>query len=94
MRPSHADALAMPAALADPARDRVEEAIAAASEGALVLVHGGPLTTPESVHAALAACPEAVGSFGASTIERLPIERAVRAATAAFKGDASDEANQ
>jgi predicted TIM-barrel enzyme len=60
-------------------------AIAAAAGDALVLAHGGPLTTPAAVHAALADCPALAGSFGASAIERLPIERAVRAATTAFK---------
>lgn len=60
-------------------------AIAAAAGDALVLAHGGPLATPCAVHAALADCPALAGSFGASVIERLPIERAVRAATAAFK---------
>jgi predicted TIM-barrel enzyme len=59
--------------------------IAAACGEALVLAHGGPLSTPQAVHAALADCPTLAGSFGASAIERLPIERAVRAATAAFK---------
>ena len=60
-------------------------AIAAAAGDALVLGHGGPLATAQAVHAALADCPALAGSFGASAIERLPIERAVRAATAAFK---------
>jgi len=37
------------------------------------------------MHAALRACPDVVGWFGASLIERIPIERAVREATAAFE---------
>jgi len=51
----------------------------------LVLCHGGPLSSPASVHAALAACPGIVGMFGASAIERVPVERAVSEATAGFK---------
>jgi predicted TIM-barrel enzyme len=43
------------------------------------------LSSPAAVNAALSACPDVVGWFGASAIERLPIERAVREATAAFK---------
>jgi predicted TIM-barrel enzyme len=57
------------------------QAIGAAASEALVLAHGGPLATPRAVDAALADCPALAGSFGASAIERLPIERAVPAAT-------------
>jgi predicted TIM-barrel enzyme len=56
--------------------------VAAAGDEPFVLAHGGPLTTPRAVHAALAAIPTFAGSFGASAIER-----AVRAAAAAFKQD-------
>jgi predicted TIM-barrel enzyme len=60
-------------------------ATALADREALLLCHGGPLDSPGAVRAALDECPGLVGSFGASTLERTPIERAVRAAAAAYK---------
>jgi predicted TIM-barrel enzyme len=62
-------------------------AIARALEGRRVyfLCHGGALTTPGAVRRVLRAIPGVVGYFGASTLERTPIERAVRKATAAYK---------
>jgi predicted TIM-barrel enzyme len=47
-------------------------------EDILVLCHGGPFDEPESVGAALARMPGVHGFFGASSIERLPTERAIR----------------
>ncbi|MBP1705645.1 MAG: TIM-barrel enzyme a dioxygenase-like protein [Chloroflexi bacterium] len=44
----------------------------------LVLCHGGPFDEPENVGAALARMPGVHGFFGASSIERLPTERAIR----------------
>ena len=43
----------------------------------LVICHGGPLDEPENVGKALARMPGIVGFFGASSIERLPTERAI-----------------
>ncbi|HAJ34469.1 MAG TPA: hypothetical protein DCL15_02075 [Chloroflexi bacterium] len=51
----------------------------------LVICHGGPFDEPESVVAALARMPGIDGFFGASSIERLPTERAIKAQVAAFK---------
>lgn len=51
----------------------------------LVLCHGGPFDEPENVGQALSRMPGVVGFFGASSIERLPTERAIRAQVEAFK---------
>jgi predicted TIM-barrel enzyme len=51
----------------------------------LVICHGGPLDQPENVGKALPKMREVVGFFGASSIERLPTERAISAQVKAFK---------
>jgi predicted TIM-barrel enzyme len=51
----------------------------------IVLCHGGPLDEPEAVGEALARMPGVDGFFGASSIERLPTERAIRGQVEAFK---------
>jgi predicted TIM-barrel enzyme len=51
----------------------------------LVICHGGPFDEPEHVGAALARMPGIQGFFGASSIERLPTERAITAQVKAFK---------
>jgi predicted TIM-barrel enzyme len=50
----------------------------------LLLCHGGPIATPEDAAYVLGRC-EAVGFVGASSMERLPVETAIAAATRAFK---------
>jgi len=52
----------------------------------LVICHGGPLDEPENVGTALVRMPGIAGFFGASSIERLPTERAIRGQVEAFKG--------
>ena len=44
----------------------------------IVLCHGGPFDEPEKRGPALARMPGVAGFFGASSIERLPTERAIR----------------
>ncbi|MBV7337043.1 phosphoenolpyruvate hydrolase family protein [Chloroflexi bacterium TSY] len=51
----------------------------------LVICHGGPFDEPENVGQALARMPSIAGFFGASSIERLPTERAITGQVAAFK---------
>jgi predicted TIM-barrel enzyme len=51
----------------------------------MVICHGGPFDEPENVGRALARMPGIVGFFGASSIERLPTERAIRGQVEAFK---------
>ncbi|SBW12654.1 conserved hypothetical protein [uncultured Alphaproteobacteria bacterium] len=63
--------------------------IAAAGRGVrkdlLVICHGGPFDEPENVATALARMPGINGFFGASSIERLPTERAITGQVKAFK---------
>jgi predicted TIM-barrel enzyme len=51
----------------------------------LVICHGGPFDEPENVAIALQKMPGIAGFYGASSAERLPTERAIRAQVAAFK---------
>jgi predicted TIM-barrel enzyme len=51
----------------------------------LVICHGGPFDEPEAVGQALPRMPGIQGFFGASSIERLPTERAIRGQVEAFK---------
>jgi predicted TIM-barrel enzyme len=72
--------------------DAVERVLAIAAGGRqvrsdiLVICHGGPFDEPEAVSAGLGRLPGVQGFFGASTIERLPTERAIRAQVEALKG--------
>ena len=51
----------------------------------LVICHGGPFDEPEAVGKALAQMPGIAGFFGATSIERLPTERAITGQVQAFK---------
>ncbi|HMJ80993.1 MAG TPA: phosphoenolpyruvate hydrolase family protein [Candidatus Dormibacteraeota bacterium] len=51
----------------------------------LVICHGGPFDEPETVGLALSRMPGVAGFFGASSIERLPTERAIRGQVEEFK---------
>ena len=52
----------------------------------LVLCHGGPIAEPEDVQYVLSRTRGVSGFFGASSIERLPTERAIKGQVAEFKG--------
>jgi predicted TIM-barrel enzyme len=52
---------------------------------ALVICHGGPFDEPENVSKALKKMPGIAGFYGASSAERLPTERAIKAQIEAFK---------
>jgi predicted TIM-barrel enzyme len=64
----------------------ISEAAHAVRSDVLVICHGGPFDEPPNVGAALPRMPGVVGFFGASSIERLPTERAIRGQVKAFKG--------
>jgi predicted TIM-barrel enzyme len=51
----------------------------------LVICHGGPFDEPENVGVALKQMKGIAGFFGASSIERLPTERAITGQVRAFK---------
>lgn len=73
----------------DEAIDRVlaiAEAGRSVRKDILVICHGGPFDEPENVGTALARMPGVVGFFGASSIERLPTERAIQQQVQQFKG--------
>lgn len=50
----------------------------------LVLCHGGPIAEPEDAAYILERCPEVSGFYGASSMERLPAERAITEQTRRF----------
>ena len=51
----------------------------------LVLCHGGPIAEPDDAAYVLSRTEGVVGFFGASSVERLPTERAITEQVAAFK---------
>ena len=51
----------------------------------LVLCHGGPIAEPEQAQYVLDRCPNVDGFYGASSMERLPAERAIAEQTRGFK---------
>jgi len=65
------------------------DAIAAAArsvrEDVIVLCHGGPIAMPEDARFILEHCDGVHGFYGASSMERLPAEAAIRDQTAHFK---------
>lgn len=63
----------------------IAEAGRSVREDILVICHGGPFDEPDNVGIALERMPNVAGFFGASSIERLPTERAIRGQVEAFK---------
>jgi len=65
------------------------DAIAAAARSVrkdvIVLCHGGPIAMPEDAACVLDKCPACNGFYGASSMERLPVETAIAAQVRAFK---------
>jgi predicted TIM-barrel enzyme len=71
--------------------DAIQKVMAIAEAGRtvrkdiLVICHGGPFDEPDQVGTALKRMPGIAGFFGASSIERLPTERAIRSQVESFK---------
>lgn len=63
----------------------IAEAGHSARKDILVICHGGPFDEPDQVGIALKQMPGIAGFFGASSIERLPTERAIRGQVESFK---------
>ena len=65
------------------------DAIAAAARSVrkdvIVLCHGGPISMPDDARYILETCDGIHGFYGASSMERLPAEAAIRDQTASFK---------
>jgi predicted TIM-barrel enzyme len=74
------------------------EAIASAARqirrDVILLCHGGPIAEPEHAAFILKQCPAVDGFYGASSMERLPVERAIRDQTAAFARIRRDKASK
>ena len=51
----------------------------------IILCHGGPIAEPEDARFILKTCPGCHGFYGASSMERLPVERALIEQTRKFK---------
>ena len=56
---------------------RIAEAARKVRKNILVLCHGGPFDEPETVGEALGRMPGVQGFYGATSMERLPVERAI-----------------
>ena len=72
----------------DEAASRVQEmrdAAVAVNPDVIVLCHGGPIAEPEDAAYVLANTTGVVGFFGASSMERLPTERAIAEQARQFK---------
>ena len=65
--------------------NRIAEASKAIRKDILVICHGGPFDYPENVAAALKRMPGVHGFYGATSMERLPVERAIKEQVEAFK---------
>ena len=50
----------------------------------IVLCHGGPIATPDDAQYILRRCPDCHGFYGASSMERLPVEAALTETTRRF----------
>jgi predicted TIM-barrel enzyme len=53
-------------------------------EDVIVLCHGGPIAMPEDAQFILKKCEGVQGFYGASSMERLPTEKAIRAQVEEF----------
>ena len=66
------------------------QAIADAARGvkkdALVICHGGPISEPPDAEYIIQKCRGVDGFYGASSVERLPAERAIAEQIRMFKG--------
>jgi predicted TIM-barrel enzyme len=64
----------------------IAEAARAVRNDVLVLAHGGPISSPQDAQAILSACPGVHGFYGASSMERLPVETAITRQVRDFLG--------
>ncbi|MGI5325966.1 phosphoenolpyruvate hydrolase family protein [Actinomadura nitritigenes] len=63
----------------------MRDAAAEVRDDVLVLCHGGPIAEPDDAAYVLSRTDGVVGFFGASSVERLPTERAITEQVTAFK---------
>ncbi len=65
--------------------DAIAEAARAARPDIIVLCHGGPIAMPDDARYVLARTRICHGFYGASSMERLPVETAIRTQVQSFK---------
>ena len=66
--------------------DAIAEAALAVRRDVIVLCHGGPIAMPDDAEYILKHCRNCHGFYGASSMERLPVEIALTEQTRKFKG--------
>jgi len=64
----------------------IQEATRGVNQDIIVLCHGGPIAKPEDARFVLERCKGLHGFFGASSMERLPVEEAIANVTREFRG--------
>jgi len=65
--------------------DAIADAALAIRKDVIVLCHGGPIAQPEDAAFILQNCENCHGFYGASSMERLPVETALTEQTRKFK---------
>jgi predicted TIM-barrel enzyme len=65
--------------------DAIAEAALKAKRDAIILCHGGPIAMPADAEYVLRHCRNCHGFYGASSMERLPVEEALVERTRQFK---------
>lgn len=64
---------------------RIADAARSIRKDILVICHGGPFDEPENVQEAMKRMPGINGFYGATSMERLPVERAIKAQVEKYK---------
>jgi predicted TIM-barrel enzyme len=67
-----------------PLIDAITETARSVREDIILLCHGGPIAEPDDAAFILQRCPAVDGFYGASSMERLPTERAIKEQTEKF----------
>ncbi|MCE2576623.1 phosphoenolpyruvate hydrolase family protein [Komagataeibacter sp. FNDCR2] len=65
--------------------NEITEAARTIRSDIIILCHGGPIAMPADAQKVLSACPDCHGFYGASSMERLPVEVALTEQTRNFK---------
>lgn len=65
--------------------NEISDAARSVRDDVIVLCHGGPIAMPADAQKVLEACPNCHGFYGASSMERLPVESALVEQTRTFK---------
>jgi predicted TIM-barrel enzyme len=64
--------------------NRIIDAAKTVRDDIIFLCHGGPIAEPEDAEYIINTCPGINGFYGASSMERLPVERAIKKQTQRF----------